>query len=225
MLYNCLFLGDYMNEIRKVCANHGELAIENIYIHGGRKRCKICKDESDRKWRENNKERFKETTQKWKQGNKDKISEWQKNNRKENPEKVLKRERKYKEANREKINAAQKEKRNANIEEYRKKEAEQREKNRENIRINHAAWTYGLTKEEYISLINSNDGKCYICGNEEKVIDSVSKKIRRICIDHDHSTGKVRGLLCNLCNSGLGKFKDSIDLIEKALDYLKRYKS
>jgi hypothetical protein len=51
---------------------------------------------------------------------------------------------------------------------------------------------------------------CWICGN----LDT------RICLDHDHKTGKIRGLLCNNCNRSLGLFKDSVDLLKKAIEYL-----
>jgi hypothetical protein len=43
-----------------------------------------------------------------------------------------------------------------------------------------------------------------------------------LAMDHDHRTGAIRGLLCNNCNRGLGRFKDSPDLLESALRYLKR---
>jgi hypothetical protein len=47
-------------------------------------------------------------------------------------------------------------------------------------------------------------------------------KVCRLALDHDHQTGKVRGLLCNNCNRGLGRFKDSIENLGAAIRYLKR---
>ena len=76
------------------------------------------------------------------------------------------------------------------------------------------ARTYGVTLEELEKVKN-----CEICG---------VKLIRKgmagdaVCVDHDHKTGKTRGILCNNCNRGLGMFKDSAELIRKAIDYLKK---
>lgn len=55
------------------------------------------------------------------------------------------------------------------------------------------------------------NGKCCLC-------DRVG---RRLCIDHDHTTGKVRGLICSQCNNAIGTFRDSVALFERAIRYLK----
>lgn len=70
--------------------------------------------------------------------------------------------------------------------------------------------TYGLIEDDLIALKKKSNGKCMIC----------DKKTTKLNIDHDHSTGKVRGLLCTGCNSGLGGFRDNIRIMERALDYL-----
>lgn len=61
-----------------------------------------------------------------------------------------------------------------------------------------------------VGLYRDHDGKCKICGSEEK-----------LQIDHDHETGSIRGLLCGRCNRGLGLFRDSVDYLEGAVRYLK----
>lgn len=71
---------------------------------------------------------------------------------------------------------------------------------------------YGLNLVEYRLLERSADGKCMCCGNPSS---------KRLHIDHDHTTGKVRGLLCGTCNVGLGHFKDDTTLLAKAIEYLK----
>ena len=69
---------------------------------------------------------------------------------------------------------------------------------------------YGLTEEAYAAMVVSQGGCCLICGSP----------VDRLHVDHDHSTGDVRGLLCQSCNHGLGNFKDRVDLLLRAADYL-----
>lgn len=75
---------------------------------------------------------------------------------------------------------------------------------------------YGISKEQYEQLLQKQNNKCSICGVEH--IDSHRK---RLFIDHNHETGKIRGLLCQPCNTGLGHFKDNPVLLKKAVQYLK----
>lgn len=71
-----------------------------------------------------------------------------------------------------------------------------------------------ITKEEYLNLYEEQEGKCKICN----MIPTGHKK--SLCLDHDHITLKVRGLLCDNCNTALGKFKDNIHLLQNAINYL-----
>lgn len=71
---------------------------------------------------------------------------------------------------------------------------------------------FGLTAESYWDLYKKQNGKCFICGK---------KSSRKLGVDHCHKTNKVRGLLCVSCNVGLGHFKDSTELLKKAIRYLK----
>lgn len=79
---------------------------------------------------------------------------------------------------------------------------------------------FGLDEETYRAMIKTHSNKCAICGEEETLVQK--GKLTRLSIDHCHSTGKVRGLLCSRCNHGIGEFRDSPDLLEKAIDYLKQ---
>ncbi|MFB7867311.1 endonuclease VII domain-containing protein [Streptomyces sp. NPDC056069] len=74
---------------------------------------------------------------------------------------------------------------------------------------------YGITLEEADALLADQNGKCAICGAAEG-----DSRGFRMHIDHDHSTGAVRGVLCNLCNAGLGNFRDKPELLLKAITYL-----
>lgn len=73
---------------------------------------------------------------------------------------------------------------------------------------------YNITWEYYHILLNEQGNSCAICKNKESTFST------RLFIDHCHSTGKVRGLLCMKCNSGLGLFKDSTINLESAKNYL-----
>jgi len=70
---------------------------------------------------------------------------------------------------------------------------------------------YGITHDAYNMLYERQEGKCAICGNPENLLH----------VDHNHTTGKVRGLLCNNCNGGIGFLNDDIKILEQAIKYLK----
>jgi hypothetical protein len=74
--------------------------------------------------------------------------------------------------------------------------------------------SYGITLAEYDRLFNDQNGVCAIC---QKTNGEIA-----LCIDHNHATNEVRGLLCNLCNRGIGLFNDDEKLLIKAAIYVKR---
>ncbi len=82
---------------------------------------------------------------------------------------------------------------------------------------------YGLTREQFYALWDSQEGKCKIC-NKVLIFDKTDKSDpdAKPHVDHCHATGKVRGILCRGCNRGLGGFKDSISNLESAIRYLGR---
>ena len=71
---------------------------------------------------------------------------------------------------------------------------------------------FNLSLEEYQVLLERQNGVCGICKN---------KCTRELAVDHCHITGRVRGLLCNNCNRGIGHLRDSIDVLSAAITYLK----
>jgi hypothetical protein len=77
---------------------------------------------------------------------------------------------------------------------------------------------YKMTLEEYQELFRSQNGKCAIC---EGVGFAITKNQRQlIVIDHCHTSGKIRGLLCHNCNRALGLFQDKVSNLENAIRYL-----
>lgn len=78
--------------------------------------------------------------------------------------------------------------------------------------------TYGLSWEQYVDFYNTQQGCCAICKTFLKLESDI--KTETLYVDHCHETQKVRGLLCQQCNCGLGNFKDSITLFKNAMEYL-----
>jgi len=74
---------------------------------------------------------------------------------------------------------------------------------------------YNLTVEEFTKISNSQNNLCAICKKEQN-----RNKSMFLHVDHNHETGKIRGLLCDLCNRGLGYFMDSPKLLVEASNYL-----
>lgn len=73
---------------------------------------------------------------------------------------------------------------------------------------------YGITIEDFNKMFDEQLGHCAICGKHQTELG------QSLCVDHNHDTGKVRGLLCINCNAGLGNFKDDSELVFRALEYL-----
>lgn len=76
-------------------------------------------------------------------------------------------------------------------------------------------WKYGLNADDHKALLAKQGNKCAICESHQ------SEFQKSLAVDHCHATGKVRGLLCEDCNLGLGKFKDNPDRLKKAAEYLR----
>ncbi len=72
-------------------------------------------------------------------------------------------------------------------------------------------YRYNLSKKEYLYLFNKQKGKCAICLTATKI---------KLCVDHNHKTGKIRGLLCNKCNKSLGLMNDNSNNIKRMLKYI-----
>jgi len=97
---------------------------------------------------------------------------------------------------------------------------EWRRKNKDKAKNNDLKKEYGITLAQYEEMEVSQDFKCAICGKSEQDICNKKGAVRRLAVDHCHTTGKIRGLLCRGCNQGLGNFKDTIQYLQKAIDYL-----
>jgi hypothetical protein len=80
----------------------------------------------------------------------------------------------------------------------------------------------GTTIEEYYKVYEEQGGKCKLCPREGTLqLSGTGDKVDVLVIDHCHTSGKFRGLLCHNCNIALGHFKDDISVLENAIAYLK----
>lgn len=101
---------------------------------------------------------------------------------------------------------------------HRKRYAANPERHKEIVRKNQRIYTakqHGMGAEDLAALYDSENHSCAICGISE--VDYG----KYLAIDHCHTSGKVRGLLCTGCNTGLGNFKDNPEFLAKAITYLK----
>jgi hypothetical protein len=79
---------------------------------------------------------------------------------------------------------------------------------------------YGLTQETYAAMVVEQDNVCAICRRPE---ESSRHSGRRLVIDHDHKTGRVRKLLCSKCNAGIGLLREDPLVLEAAIKYLRQF--
>lgn len=90
------------------------------------------------------------------------------------------------------------------------------------VRDFHLRKTYGITLDQYNKMFKDQNGLCAICGKPETAKTRYGFD-KPLSVDHDHETGKIRKLLCNKCNGGLGAFDDSIEYMENAINYIKQF--
>lgn len=155
-------------------------------------RCKLCQQKYQKQWYQNNRQKVLQQSNDYYYNNIEKIKVRQK-----------KYNRKWYYENRECVIQRVKDCNNSFSENY-----------RHNILLNN---NYGITRNDYDEILERQKGVCAICGSNT----SGSERYKNFCVDHNHVTGEIRGLLCQKCNIGLGNFKDSIELLEEAIKYLK----
>jgi len=88
---------------------------------------------------------------------------------------------------------------------------------KKSIQNNNYKRKYGITLSDYNKLLKQQNNRCNICSIHESELNT------RLCVDHSHVTGTIRGLLCHNCNRGIGLLQDDYLLLEVAARYLKEY--
>lgn len=83
-------------------------------------------------------------------------------------------------------------------------------------RAQHLKRKFKITVEEYEQMLKNQNSVCWIC--QKKCETNYA-----LAVDHDHKTGNIRGLLCKNCNTAIGMFKEDVDVIMRAIEYIKKY--
>ena len=104
------------------------------------------------------------------------------------------------------------------IEKLREWQKQYREKNRKALSDGERKRRFGITPEKYAELFKSQNGTCAICNNPETA--TRLGKVKALSVDHCHKSGAIRGLLCSDCNTGIGKLKDDVKILQSAIQYL-----
>lgn len=84
-------------------------------------------------------------------------------------------------------------------------------------------YRYGITAKEFQELVRKQNSMCAVCGVKLEIEPNGTKRTKNVAVDHCHTTGKVRGVLCKNCNVGLGFFQDSVSHLHKAIKYLEEH--
>jgi len=149
-----------------------------------------------KKYQEDNKEHLASKQKEWKEKNKEALKEWRENNK----EHLASKQKEWRENNKEQMIATNK---------------KWRKKNKAQQAAYYRKKKYGVSPEDYDTMLEEQNNKCKIC-----LVSFTTLKPHNIHVDHCHTTKKVRGLLCNLCNVGLGTFKDNTETLTNAIVYL-----
>jgi hypothetical protein len=86
-------------------------------------------------------------------------------------------------------------------------------------RGNHLRRAYNLTEEQYDEMVKAQNNLCAICNQPEYRIMK-TKELKPLSVDHNHTTGKIRKLLCNDCNAAIGFAKEDVQRLKQMIDYL-----
>lgn len=84
---------------------------------------------------------------------------------------------------------------------------------------------FGITPEQYMAMHDAQGGKCAICWQPETTPNRRRTGVRMLAVDHCHTSGVVRALLCSACNTSLGKFREDPALLRAAAVYLEKYRT
>jgi hypothetical protein len=161
----------------------------------------------NKKYYQEHKDNMNKKSHEYHKEHKKEEKEYHKKYRQENHEHIVAHSKNYRQENKEKIVM------------HRKEYNDAHKKERKEYRIKA---TFGLTLSEYNKIYISQKGCCAICKIPESEIKG---RWKSLCADHNHKTGKVRGLLCPKCNTAIGFFQDDSKIVKEVLFYLDKFSS
>lgn len=153
----------------------------------------------------------------WRAANRDKQKEYKRRWEAKNPDKVKAAQRRKYERYSDKYKAEKRELWKVEPEKMRARHRDYYAKNKGYWLDRWRITQYGVTPERYAEMLAEQDGRCPICRVQ---FDGTPRQEH---VDHDHVTGKVRGVLCRDCNLGLGRFKDNPESLASAIRYLAKH--
>lgn len=160
-------------------------------------------------------------------GNKDGLYTWCKQCVKElsikNRDKRNKKAKEWRENNKEYVQKYSKNYEQTHKKERNKQKRKRRKENYEYYKDKDLRRTHNISLKVYKKILDEQNNVCAICKLPESIINTVSGKKLDLAVDHNHKTGKIRGLLCGKCNKALGVFNDDASYLLKVIDYLKIY--
>lgn len=219
----------------KILKEEAEFSRRSDAPHRLQSHCKPCKRATNRESNERNPGAAKKAYLKWLFKNPERAAEMYRRNarkwRAKNLEKARRRVKKWQQENREAGRIYAREYRRLNPEKTREANRKWRAENLDWLRESFKEWAaknpmklennrlrkYGLTIKKWKRLLAKQGGACCICHETSKPGKP------RLAIDHDHKTGKVRGLLCSRCNTALGLLRDSAEIVQAAANYLRHH--
>ena len=142
------------------------------------------------------------------------LERWKEANKKERNEYF----KQYREANKNKIKEANHRWHEANKQKQSEYNQRYYKNNKEKIREAHYLTNYNITVEERNKMSEEQKGICPLCLKHESELNKI------LIVDHNHTTGKVRKLLCDSCNRGIGLLRENVDILKRAIEYLEEHK-
>lgn len=143
--------------------------------------------------------------------------EWQKKWNDAHKELLAAKRKRYNDSHREKVSAYSKEYARTHAEERRVRRRKHYLMNKDKMKNARRKWQYGITEDEYKSLLKKQGGVCAICSR-------AGWPKKGPCVDHSHASGGVRGILCNQCNIAIGMIQEDPKIARAMANYLESHK-